>query len=238
MKDIEKTKYVSLTNKGYIDYTYNLLSSLKENNIEIDLTIYTLDKDSYNFFCEKNISTKLIQTNLFKNDFSKFELQNSPEFYRIVYYKFYCINDLLQTNKFVHYLDGDIVIKKDFSKELIKYGNDFDLIAQSNKSPHDSNFDEINSGFMLFNSTTKINKLINPNRFSLKKFSKYKFHDQTYINNIKNKINYKLLSLDNFPNGAHFKKFKDSIDPFIVHYNYILGHDKKKEMIKDNNWYL
>jgi hypothetical protein len=117
-------------------------------------------------------------------------------------------------------------------------GENIELLAQSNKSPHDSNDEEINSGFMLFNSTKKIKKYINPKRFSLKKFSKFKFHDQTYINNIKNRIDYKLLNLDDFPNGAHFKKYKDSIDPFIIHYNYILGHEKKNEMIKDNNWYL
>ena len=168
----------------------------------------------------------------------KFELQNSSEFYKIVYFKFYCINDLLQTNNYVHFLDGDIVIKKDFSNEILKYGENIELLAQSNKSPHDSNDEEINSGFMLFNSTKKIKKYINPKRFSLKKFSKFKFHDQTYINNIKNRINYKLLNLDDFPNGAHFKKYKDSIDPFIIHYNYILGHEKKNEMIKDNNWYI
>ncbi len=234
----ETTKYVSLTNKGYIDYTHNLLSSIKENQIDIDLTIYSLDKDSYNYFSKKDISTKLIDTDASKIDFSKFELQNSSEFYKIVYFKFYCINDLLQTNNYVHFLDGDIVIKKDFSNEILKYGENIELLAQSNKSPHDSNDEEINSGFMLFNSTKKIKKYINPKRFSLKKFSKFKFHDQTYINNIKNRINYKLLNLDDFPNGAHFKKYKDSIDPFIIHYNYILGHEKKNEMIKDNNWYL
>jgi hypothetical protein len=234
----ETTKYVSLTNKGYIDYTHNLLSSIKENQIDIDLTIYSLDKDSYNYFSKKNISTKLIDTDASKINFSKFELQNSSEFYKIVYFKFYCINDLLQTNNYVHFLDGDIVIKKDFSNEILKYGENIELLAQSNKSPHDSNDEEINSGFMLFNSTKKIKKYINPKRFSLKKFSKFKFHDQTYINNIKNRIDYKLLNLDDFPNGAHFKKYKDSIDPFIIHYNYILGHEKKNEMIKDNNWYL
>jgi len=234
----ETTKYVSLTNKGYIDYTHNLLSSIKENQIDIDLTIYSLDKDSYNYFSKKNISTKLIDTDASKIDFSKFEFQNSSEFYKIVYFKFYCINDLLQTNNYVHFLDGDIVIKKDFSNEILKYGENIELLAQSNKSPHDSNDEEINSGFMLFNSTKKIKKYINPKRFSLKKFSKFKFHDQTYINNIKNRIDYKLLNLDDFPNGAHFKKYKDSIDPFIIHYNYILGHEKKNEMIKDNNWYL
>ena len=97
----ETTKYVSLTNKGYIDYTHNLLSSIKENQIDIDLTIYSLDKDSYNYFSKKNISTKLIDTDASKIDFSKFELQNSSEFYKIVYFKFYCINDLLQTNNYV-----------------------------------------------------------------------------------------------------------------------------------------
>ena len=36
-------KYVTLTNKGYIEYTNNLLNSIKQNKINIDLSVYTLD---------------------------------------------------------------------------------------------------------------------------------------------------------------------------------------------------
>ena len=231
-------KYVTLTNKGYIEYTNNLLSSIKQNKINIDLSIYTLDTVSYDYFSNINVRTKLIDSSSYKDEFSEFELQNSSDFYKIVYFKFFCLNDLLKSSKFVLFLDGDIVIKKDFSKKIYEMIEESDFIAQSNKSPHDDNIDEINSGFMLFRSNKKVLKYINPDRFSLKKFSKFKFHDQTYINNIKSKFDYKLLDLDEFPNGAHFKKYKDRLDPYIIHYNYILGHEKKNQMISDGNWYL
>ncbi len=231
-------KYVTLTNKGYIEYTNNLLHSIKKNKINIDLNVYTLDTISFDYFSNIDVRTKLIDSSSYKDEFSEFELQNSSDFYKIVYFKFFCLNDLLKSSKFVLFLDGDIVIKKDFSKKIYEMIDKSDFIAQSNKSPHDDNIDEINSGFMLFRSNKKVLKYINPDRFSLKKFSKFKFHDQTYINNIKSKFDYKLLDLDDFPNGAHFKKYKDRLDPYIIHYNYILGHEKKNQMISDGNWYL
>ena len=230
-------KYVTLTNKGYIEYTNNLLNSIKQNKINIDLSVYTLDTISYDYFSNINVETKLIDSSSYNEEFSEFELQNSSDFYKIVYFKFFCLNDLLKSSKFVLFLDGDIVIKKDFSKKIYEMIEESDFIAQSNKSPHDDNIDEINSGFMLFRSNKKVLRYINPDGFSLKKFSKFKFHDQTYINKIKSKFDYKLLDLDDFPNGAHFKKYKDGLDPYIIHYNYILGHEKKNQMISDGNWY-
>ena len=57
------------------------------------------------------------------------------------------------------------------------------------------------------------------------------------LTRLSQKFDYKLLDLDDFPNGAHFKKYKDGLDPYIIHYNYILGHEKKNQMISDGNWY-
>ena len=148
-------KYVTLTNKGYIEYTNNLLNSIKQNKINIDLSVYTLDTISYDYFSNINVETKLIDSSSYNEEFSEFELQNSSDFYKIVYFKFFCLNDLLKSSKFVLFLDGDIVIKKDFSKKIYEMIEESDFIAQSNKSPHDDNIDEINSGFMLFRSNKK-----------------------------------------------------------------------------------
>ena len=35
----------------------------------------------------------------------------------------------------------------------------------------------------------------------------------------------------------HISKNIDGLDPYIIHYNYILGHEKKNQMISDGNWY-
>lgn len=238
MKSTKPIKFVTLTNKGYLEYTHNLVNSIIENRIKLELDIFTLDNESQNYFNNMNLESTRIDNSDINFEFKDFQLQNSDNFYKIVYFKFYCINRLLSENNPVMFIDGDIVIKKNFINDIYNLTTDFDLVAQSNKSPHDNNDDEINSGFMLFKPGKTINKLINPDRFSLKKFSKYKFHDQTYINNIKRKFNYKLLDLNLFPNGAHYKKYKNELDPYIIHYNYLIGHEKKNQMIKDNNWYM
>ena len=46
-------KAITLSNKGYIEFTENLIESIKYNNIEIDLDICVLDDFSFNYF-QKN----------------------------------------------------------------------------------------------------------------------------------------------------------------------------------------
>ena len=43
-------KSVTFTNKGYIDYTHNLLNSIKKFESDVDLRIFTLDEESFNYF--------------------------------------------------------------------------------------------------------------------------------------------------------------------------------------------
>ena len=43
---------ITFTNKGYIDYTKNLLDSNKLNNVNLDLKVYTLDDYSYKYFSD------------------------------------------------------------------------------------------------------------------------------------------------------------------------------------------
>ena len=57
---------MTFTNKGYVDYTHNLLSSIKENNLDIDIKIYALDQFSLNYFDELGANVNIYQ----KDDFS------------------------------------------------------------------------------------------------------------------------------------------------------------------------
>ena len=41
---------LTLTNKGYIKYTKNLINSINKNNIDLNLFIYTMDQHSFNYF--------------------------------------------------------------------------------------------------------------------------------------------------------------------------------------------
>ena len=76
-------KYVTLTNKGYFEYTNNLLNSIKQNKINIDLSVYTLDTISYDYFSNINVETKLIDSSSYNEEFSEFELQIHLIFIRL-----------------------------------------------------------------------------------------------------------------------------------------------------------
>ena len=101
-----------MTNAGYIEYTDNLLNSINENKTNIDLNVYALDKKTFDHF-KKKTNTLNFFDNKEKN--SEFLKQNDDEFGKLMLKKFEIIYDSLIKNDLTLYIDGDIVIKKNFS---------------------------------------------------------------------------------------------------------------------------
>ena len=54
MKEIS---IITLSNKGYIDYTTNLINSIKTNKVNINISIHVMDTFSLNYFqkLEQNV---------------------------------------------------------------------------------------------------------------------------------------------------------------------------------------
>ena len=73
MKDI---KAITLTNKGYVEFTNNLVTSITKNNVNINLDICTMDNYSKNFFDRKQQKTNLIT----ESNRKKFLRQDSKRF--------------------------------------------------------------------------------------------------------------------------------------------------------------
>ena len=93
------------------------------------------------------------------------------------------------------------------------------------------------SGFFMLRSNEKTIKLFDPINVEKEK-TKEKWGDQKYINEIKAKLKYKRLPYELYPIGAvYYEKFKD-INPYIIHFNYVLADKKRKRMKKYNHWYL
>ena len=86
------------------------------------------------------------------------------------------------------------------------------------------------------NDITK--EFFKPTKKLINKFTKYKTHDQSYINKNKKKFKYSILPLDDFPNGAHYYQHFESLDPQMIHFNYVRG-DKKLELMREHKeWYI
>ena len=87
---------------------------------------------------------------------------------------------------------------------------------------------------MFIQSNIKSIDFFNWNNIDLNNFT----CDQDYINDHKNKLNYKLLKRDLFPIQQYYYIEKPNINPYIIHYNHKRGNHKKKDFINSKKWYL
>ena len=238
----------TLTSNGYKDVTYNLYNSIKKSNISWKLMIVCLDNESHNYFKEKNIESIFYKSESVstpnKANISTFKSESFMDFNRI---KLELIEKIRleapEQVKYILYMDGDIVVFKDFMPYLIDLYN-------KNNTPHlyfqgDNYGGEANSvgcsGFFIMD------------RFKLDK-SPFIVHDdnewkqiredQLWINKYLNeyKIPFGYLDRPLFPNGAYMynnsQEWKTFKDAYILHYNFMVGQDKIKKMKENNHWYI
>tara|TARA_B000000609_G_C24134296_1_gene327342 strand:- start:71 stop:766 length:696 start_codon:yes stop_codon:yes gene_type:complete len=223
---------ITLSNKGYIKYTKNLIRSIEKNHIDINLKIYVMDNYSFNYFKKLNQNVELLDG--INNQ--KFLKQDSKDFGTYMLQKLKIIYSSLLNFEDVVYLDGDIVIKKNFLNYLRENEKDYDLMIQNDKNPKKPNIEYLCAGFMKLKSNKNTLNFFNPKNIPSQMIMSG-LHDQQYINENKDKLNYMKLPLDLFPNGAHYYINYKTIDPLIIHFNYVIGSKKKKLMKKHNEWY-
>lgn len=225
---------ITFTNEGYTHYTNNLLQSIHKNNIELNLKIYTLDEKSNTFFKERHDSVELYQKNQFSDTLLK---QSDKNFGNLMIVKFNLIYLELLRHSNVLYLDGDIVIKKNFLEYLSSFSKSSEIVFQNDLRPSKPNLINVCAGFMYIKSNENTKKFFKPDKKLIRKFNRYKTHDQTYINKNKKKFSYSMLPLDDFPNGAHYYRYFDNLDPYIIHFNYVIGEKKRELMEEHGEWY-
>ena len=103
---------ITFTNSGYLEFTMNLLRSAEVNSVKINIIVYCTDVKSYDYIRKNKYSAILL------NPSGEISEKLSPwkagdgEFGKIMISKFEAIHDSLKINKFVLYIDGDVVIKK------------------------------------------------------------------------------------------------------------------------------
>ena len=225
--------FLTLTNTGYINYTLNCLKSLEKINFDIDLHCYCIGKNGFEILKSKGYKTTLID----EEENSKFETFRKGNWSQITFNKFKIIYENLLKYNYVCITDGDIVFENsNFMNYLLQNINDNDILIQ-NDTMFDNDNSELCSGFMFIKSNQNTLELFNPKIIESNK-RKLGWDDQVYINNIKNKLKYKKLPLDLFPTGKYYYTNHKKIKPYIIHFNWVIGHKKQDKMIKYNKWLL
>ena len=241
--------FITLTNTGYIDYTLNCLKSLENIDFKKPLHCYCIGVDGYNILKDNGYECSLINDEAYSN----FEDYGIGKYSTLMYYKILIIYENLLKYDYVCFTDGDIVYENNqFLDYLVRYIRDNDMIIQ-NDSISDFIQSMLCSGFMFIRSNQKTRELLNP-----KHVEKYRgvetWNDQHYINEIlhrnliryikyvnkipDNKLKYNSLPLELFPNGEYYYKNHSTLKPYIIHFNHIIGHNKKSKMQEFCKWYL
>ena len=224
--------FITLTNNGYIDYTLNCLQSLKNINMEKQLKVYCIGQEGYSILQNNNFLCELINNN--ENNTSTFQEFRQKNWSNVVYYKFEIIYNNLLNNEYVCITDGDIVYENNIVFDyLLSNINDNDMLIQTEGIESNN----VCSGFMFIKSNEKTISLFNPENVEKYK-NKVGWGDQVYVNEIKSKLKFKKLPLELFPNGKYYYEYSNNIQPYLIHFNWIVGHEKKKKMIKYNKWYI
>ena len=227
--------FITFTNAGYVDYTENLLASNKSNNANADIKVYALDESSFNYFSKIHDNVELFEKEDFANNYFS---QADENFGNLMLVKFELIYRELLKKDNVVYVDGDIVFKKDFVNDLYKFSPNVDIVFQNDLRPSKPNREWVCAGFMYIKSNETTQEFFKPTKKLVKKFTKYKTHDQSYINKNRKKFSYSILPLDQYPNGAHYYQYYESLTPSLIHFNYVRG-DKKLELMREHGeWYI
>jgi len=232
---LSELNFITFTNAGYVDYTENLLASNKSNNANADIKVYALDESSFSYFCKIHDNVELFEKEDFANNYFS---QADENFGNLMLVKFELIYRELLKKDNVVYVDGDIVFKKDFVNDLSKFSPNVDIVFQNDLRPSKPNREWVCAGFMYIKSNETTQEFFKPTKKLVKKFTKYKTHDQSYINKNRKKFSYSILPLDQYPNGAHYYQYYESLTPSLIHFNYVRG-DKKLELMREHGeWYI
>jgi hypothetical protein len=192
---------------------------------------------SNEFFRSNGYFTYFIDLNL--NEFSAYGTEG---FAKCCYIKIFLIYKFLKMGYNVFYTDGDIFYMKNPLDEINALNEENVDMWIQNDTCYDNSIENVCAGFMYIrsNETTQTYFNIEIPEFT-EKYNKFTAHtcDQHYLNiYIKPFLHVRTLPLNKFPNGNYYYNFSDIIQNSIVmvHFNWIVGHEKKERMKKYNMW--
>jgi hypothetical protein len=226
-------------NAGYFEYIHNLSINLKKLDIPWKLCVVCTDEDAHNLCKTNNIPSILFST---ETHISKeYSSWNDSNWNNVTFAKLSVILWMMSCPniKSITYMDGDIHVYRDFMPYLKSLDtNKYDICIQSDAMSADPNVHthHLCSGFFHFANRETARKLF---EFTEQDVKTNTFNaDQQHIVNKVAEHNMCVYQLprDLFPNGVFYANIPSN--PYILHYNYMVGTKKKQNMNTKGHWYL
>ena len=231
--DASGTLVWTLTTNGYKYLTLNLVRHLQRIKVSWRLMIVCADRASYRFF-----QTELIPCVLYPQkipDTTSMLLFDSKPFQDINRVKLDILKHFANTPEIQNciYLDGDIVVFRDFVPDIVERLQTTPLLFQCDDYDPTA-FKGICSGFLAFQ------KGADRGCFALtdQPLWREQPEDQVYIAKTLEKrgISFALLPRNLYPNGVFVKNRPE--EAYILHYNHMVGNTKVIQMRATKQWII
>jgi len=235
----------TMTTNGYKYLTLNLYESLQKSKISWKLMIVCVDRESYRFFTSMNIQT------VFYKPINQIPIGVTPsQFGSDTFMTFNKIKlDLIEkirleapsSVKYITYMDGDIIVFKDFMpyiKEKFSVSDSIILFQNDSMNEGVTTKSTVCSGFFCIKRSFLIQSPFYIDDNSLWKQLR---EDQVWINKklVDYSVPFEYLEQSLFPNGMYLKeeRWKKS-EPYLIHYNHLVGNTKISMMKRNKHWLI
>lgn len=238
----DKTTIITtVTNRGYLLYTLNMLKSLAQFGLDKKILIVCIDKKGANILIKLGYNVYCIDD----SNLGNFCPWNSKGYDKICYLKLKLIYSILLLDKNVLLVDGDIVFRKNPLEDISSWLKDkiYDVWIQ-NDAQENRNIINMCTGYMFIKSNDRLIKLYDcVSEIGQKKYTSCAFdnNDQTYFNKyVKPYCMMNPLPLEKYPNGQMFYDNSEKISKtaVIVHFNWVKGHLKMAKIKEHKMWLL
>ena len=247
----EKTLVFTVTSDGYKYYTWNLYKMLQALKVPWKLCILCLDRESNDFMNRiAQIPSRLYMMPGDRIQHKEPVRFGTPAFKRMNRMKLKALQELSQRPELetLIFMDSDIAVFKDFVPYVRDALKTNPLLFQCDENIEGS-FECSDTNHCKNPCTGVIGMLLNEQtRPQLKDLYKVvsepwttAMTDQDYIANrlIQLTIPYATLPRGEFPNGIFLSKDRyKQTNPYLVHFNYIIGKTKQRFMIEKECWVL
>jgi len=267
MSDISSILWITIINYGYLEYTQNFLLSMKRTECSFKLLVFCLDKPTMdalaafdNCVCINAQILKEINPR-FSSYTENFSVWGEEDYLKIVFTKldalYYTLRETLGLGcKAVGYLDTDMFYLSDPTTivlDLMHRNESIDVFCQCDEEfGHVSQCSKkhrcpfICSGIIVFRNDPLLYPCFQYSPYDIFNYT----GDQAYLYAKLKAMDVVALTVQKtvFMNGSYLMKYwneTDSPDPVpippetsLVHFNYMIGSDKKKNMIRQNMWLI
>jgi len=245
--------WITLINHGYVDYTKNFVQSMVAANVGFTLKVYCIDQASmdalagFSPLCECHAAADFLKDKRLPSEMKEWL---ALDYKRITMSKLDAIVHALKTHpgQPVGYIDTDIVLFSDPSPLVLKEmeaHKDVHVFAQCDERgsvcSNRRQCTNFCTGVVVFRNMPDLYDLFQYTRRDVVSQT----GDQEFLNSQFQQRGVTVWTLDRavFPNGCFLPQLKDAkVDvpssACLLHFNWMVGHQKKASMQRQGLWRL